>query len=730
MFPPEFQVSPYAVPSGLAAVVAAGVAGVAWRNREVAGGRWLAVTLAAASVWSGATALQALSADLAWKVLFNKLSYAGVVTAPVALFAFAGTYAGYGRTLSRRRLLALAAVPAATLALVVTNEAHGVVWTAVAVVPGRALGLAFADLTVEHGPAFAGWLAYSYGLLGLSSGLLAWTALTAEDLYRDQAGAILLAVGVAWVSNALSVFDLAPAGFDVTPVAFVVSSAVLAVGVLRHRLLTVAPAARRVGRDEVIASMDDAVLILDDRDRVVDCNPAAAAVLDTAERAALGRSLSTIAPEVADRLASTADGGEVVRDVDGRQRHYDVVVSTVSAGEAVDGRVVTMRDVTERRQRRRELERYDRILNTVDDVVYALDDEERVVGVNDAAVERTGYDREQLLGSHLSLLLDDAGLARSREAVRSLRAGERSATVEVDLVTDDGERVHCENRLAPLPRGDDYRGTVCVLRDVTDRRRRTQQLDVLNRVLRHDLRNDLNVVVGNADLIERTADGPTADRARDIKDTATGLVALSEKVRRIERAAEAPGREVTDVAEAVRRRVAELRTEYPGATLDLEVPPEAWAHASGLLSVAVDNLVENAVEHGDGEPTVEVTVARGPEYVTVAVADDGPGIPETERAILDRERETPLEHASGVGLWIVTWIVDASGGRVEFTENEPRGSVVRLHFPIADPPADRDPDAEGDPPTDRGGDTSAAPERPGESADPRLEHDGGTEPEE
>jgi signal transduction histidine kinase len=100
--------------------------------------------------------------------------------------------------------------------------------------------------------------------------------------------------------------------------------------------------------------------------------------------------------------------------------------------------------------------------------------------------------------------------------------------------------------------------------------------------------------------------------------------------------------------------------------------------------VAVDNLLENAVVHGDSlTPSVSVTVRRRETdgTVDVVVADDGPGIPEQERQVLVDGRETPLEHGSGLGLWLVNWIVSESMGELAFDDNEPRGSVVTISLP-------------------------------------------------
>jgi len=117
-----------------------------------------------------------------------------------------------------------------------------------------------------------------------------------------------------------------------------------------------------------------------------------------------------------------------------------------------------------RSEREQRLERYEVMLNAVDDGVYALDADSRFVAVNDAYVELTGYAREELVGEHVSEALEDDG-----EAVM----------LETSLPTADGESVPVEPRVAPLPLGDDP-GRVGVVRDVSDRKRREEKLTSLN----------------------------------------------------------------------------------------------------------------------------------------------------------------------------------------------------------------------------------------------------------
>jgi signal transduction histidine kinase len=107
--------------------------------------------------------------------------------------------------------------------------------------------------------------------------------------------------------------------------------------------------------------------------------------------------------------------------------------------------------------------------------------------------------------------------------------------------------------------------------------------------------------------------------------------------------------------------------------------------ADELLESAIRNVLENAVVHNDGpEPTVEATVEADGDGYRIVVADNGPGIPAVERTVFTEARETALEHASGLGLWLVHWIVTESGGDLTIDTREPTGTLVTMRLPGAD----------------------------------------------
>lgn len=253
-------------------------------------------------------------------------------------------------------------------------------------------------------------------------------------------------------------------------------------------------------------------------------------------------------------------------------------------------------------------------------------------------------------------------------------------------VTDGAEREFYEVRYTPLT---DHRGAAAGalvgLRKVTDRVEYERRLNVANRVLRHNFRNAMNVVQGHAQLLSTELSGEQAQHAAAIEGRANEVIDLNEGIQQIVATIDRQGSAVTvELSELTESVVDEARGDYPGVTFVVE---GECTHASvvdkELLQMALEQLVENAAAYNDAdEPIVRLGVATVDGRVTVRVADNGPGIPEDERSVVTGQEETPLTHGSGLGLWLVSWVAEASGGKLEFAENEPRGSVVTFDLPL------------------------------------------------
>lgn len=216
-------------------------------------------------------------------------------------------------------------------------------------------------------------------------------------------------------------------------------------------------------------------------------------------------------------------------------------------------------------------------------------------------------------------------------------------------------------------------------------RRLSQSNDVLNRVLRHDMRNNLNVALGHLSKLERTTEGEAATHVDELRRTIDEMATTTEKARQIDvaLAADRRAQEPVDIVPYVSDRVEAVRRAYPEATVELDCPESVTVHADWLLGTVLDNLIENAVVHSDGTPSLQVSVERRTNVAEIRIVDDGPEIPEEELDVFSSGAETPLHHSKGVGLWLVTWVVESYGGDVSFGTTEAGGNVVTLELRTA-----------------------------------------------
>lgn len=208
---------------------------------------------------------------------------------------------------------------------------------------------------------------------------------------------------------------------------------------------------------------------------------------------------------------------------------------------------------------------------------------------------------------------------------------------------------------------------------------RKRQVQVLNRVLRHNLRNELNVIMGHAELLGE--EEGQADSLETINNTAKKLAETSDKLREYEQiiAYDQESRRPIDIAEIVQEQTGRIQEQHPEATVITDHPESATALSYTKIGSAIKNLLQNPAEHGT-QPTIHVTVEETDQEVTLTVRDDGPGIPQEEIEAVRRGAEDPLKHGSGLGLWIADLIAQKSGGELTFPETQ-KGATVKLKLP-------------------------------------------------
>ena len=300
------------------------------------------------------------------------------------------------------------------------------------------------------------------------------------------------------------------------------------------------------------------------------------------------------------------------------------------------------------------------ITRETDDLVVVADGDGTVVECN--ATARETLDKEPLLGRPLAGLFgaEPDELAERETIPLETTAGKRRYDPQVSPVTDD--------------RGTEL-GVVLSLRDVTDRELREQRLAVLNRVLRHNLRNKVDVIKSHAEALD--ADGDEHPDA--IAEAADEITELGYSARTIDGfVSETTETQRTDLVEVVETARADCAERADDVTVTTDLPATAGVETNRqALRAAVGSAVENAVDYADS--AVEIAVEPRTDGYEVVVADDGPGIPDRELESIDSGTETPLQHGTGLGLWQLKWAVTTVGGELEFDTSA--GTTVRITVP-------------------------------------------------
>jgi PAS domain-containing protein len=348
----HWQLTSYALTLFVSAGVSGALAFFLWRWRASRGGTALFLFLLAVTEWTLATAFEAAAVGIPAKILWSKVEYAGIVSSPVFLLAFALEYAHQEKWLTARNLAVLFLVPLITFGLAITNEWHHWIWTSFTPSDNGQGVVIFG-----HGFWFWILIAYVYVVLATAVLLLFWSAMKYRNVYRHQAALLVVAGLFPLIGNVLYVFGWGPfPGQDLTPIAFALMGATLTVNIFQFRFLDLIP----VARDALIEKMSDGVLVLDARGRIVDANPANRDLLGV-EMLRIGDDAAVALspwPELLDTCLAPTEARSEVHLSDDPPRCLSVRASNLhDRRQRVTARLVVMRDITERKKAEEERER-------------------------------------------------------------------------------------------------------------------------------------------------------------------------------------------------------------------------------------------------------------------------------------------------------------------------------------------------------------------------------------
>ncbi|QLG51290.1 PAS domain-containing sensor histidine kinase [Natrinema halophilum] len=372
-------------------------------------------------------------------------------------------------------------------------------------------------------------------------------------------------------------------------------------------------------------------------------------------------------------------------------------VRTVGESVTKDGAIVALRgaiqDITDQKERERELQLFRKAVEQAGHGIVITDRSGTIEYVNPAYERDTGYDRTEAVERNPSIVKSGKhGDAFYEELWGTILSGD---VWESELINrrKSGELYHVDQTIAPITdAAGEITHFVAIESDITEQRLREQRLSVHNRILRHNIRNGMNVIKGNASRL-RTAstDDNPHEAVTAIEEQAVDLLKISENAAAVRDLFQrgGDGDASCDVGAMVSKLASDFEAQYPDAAITVDAPDSVLVQADNRVEMAIREAVHNAVSHND-QPVPEVTVRVTPpeandtdHWIDIAIADNGPGIPEEEQPMLELGHETPLVHGSGLELWLMYWVAKNAGGEMRISENEPRGSIVTLRIPTA-----------------------------------------------
>ncbi|WP_435185998.1 PAS domain S-box protein [Halobellus sp. EA9] len=430
-----------------------------------------------------------------------------------------------------------------------------------------------------------------------------------------------------------------------------------------------------------IEAAGHAIFITDRSGEIEYVNPAFEEVTGYRSEEAIGRDPSILKSGQMDRtyysdLWSTILSGEVWSEpiVNARKsgEHYhasETIAPITGVDGTIEGFVAIQTDVTEQVRTRERLETFEEIVNRLDDPIMLQNRDGTFRVLNDAVAEYADRSKAELIDADEFGFMDDVTARRIQREKGAVLDSESTITYEVTpTFPTKGTRSVITTRYPHYDGDGNVDGTVAICRDVTERAEREHQLRVLDRILRHNLYNKMNLVLGHAELLEERTDGRIRESARKIREAGDALVELADKERRIvDLLTDESERQRLALRPIITETVAELRAAHPDREIALDCAEPFEVCTIPELRDALAELLRNAVVHTEPDADVAVRVERADGRVVVTVADTGPGIPEMEQQAAHSPGDiTPLFHGSGLGLQFVYHVVQRSGGALRF----------------------------------------------------------------
>ncbi|MFC7043934.1 PAS domain-containing sensor histidine kinase [Halonotius sp. GCM10025705] len=330
--------------------------------------------------------------------------------------------------------------------------------------------------------------------------------------------------------------------------------------------------------------------------------------------------------------------------------------------------------------------RFETLFEQLNDPVveFKLEDGEPIIVQTNEAFREMFCTVDSVAGLPLNDLIVPADQRDEAMAFDKRTADDKSNKEIIERTTATGRRKFLYRG---VPIGND-RG-FAIYTDITDKYQQKRHLDVLQRVIRHNLRNDVNVISGEVErALEKAQTDQTREALETIKRKANGLTQLCTEAQTIRKVLDTSTKvEPTPIKPIFEDVSADCRRRFNNISITVDCSNDLTVYGDHRLRILIESLTDNAIRHNTSSSPRKVSLSAEVNqegFVDLTVADNGPGIPKTEQQVITDEGEiSPLSHGSGLGLWLVKWLTEEYRGTLEIESATCDGSIVCIQLPKA-----------------------------------------------
>lgn len=686
----------------------------AWRNRAVPGAKSFAILMLIAMVWSLGLLLELSGTDLPTKIFWMNIRYLGAVTAPLAWFALALEYTDRGQWLTLRNFAYLSLVPFIALALLWTNNLHGLMRYNIHLVDVGS----FSVIGKTYGPLFWVLTTYCYVLLLITLLMLVEALLRTPPAYRGQPLALLGGLLITFLGNGLHVLGFSPVPYtDPTAILFIPAGFSVAWSLFRYRLFNIMP----VARDTIFENINDGVIVLDVQDRIIDFNIAAQKVFSLVSSKVIGRQAEEVFKAWADltefyRNPAVAQK-EIVLGKGNSKQYYELSKSplTDSRGRQI-GRLIIVHNITERRgaeEALRENETKFRSLFDLSPQAVALVDMDtgRLVDVNDSFCKVSKYPRDEIVGRTVKEISFYTDMDRERFLSKIKTSGEIHG-LDIDFKVKDGLFLNTilSARVIQIA-GKAF--IVIIIVNMTDRKRlqeRLQQAQKMEAIttlaggLAHEFNNALASIVGSLELIQMDVadDKKILKYVETMNSSTRRMTNLTSQLLAYARGGKYYSSNISlndlvkNTLPLIRRTMDNSMDDFIRVKTDFSKDNFYIEADVTQIQMVLSAIVANAAEAIEKEGHIIIStrekdidanfVKQYPDlkpgrYVCLTVKDNGKGMKEETRIRIFEPFFSTKFQGRGLGMAAVFGIIKNHNGLISIDSESGRGTSVYIYLP-------------------------------------------------